>query len=64
MDNNTENGVKSKNIARRLRTDAYSGMLLAQDISRGGEVVSRLAHNQEIAGAIPAPATWRSAQNH
>lgn len=27
------------------------------DLSRGGEVESRRAHNPEIAGAIPAPAT-------
>ncbi|KKS73593.1 MAG: hypothetical protein UV47_C0042G0001 [Parcubacteria group bacterium GW2011_GWA2_42_80] len=25
--------------------------------TRGGEVASRLAHNQEIAGSSPAPAT-------
>ncbi len=27
-------------------------------ISRGGEVVSRKAHNLEIVGSNPAPATW------
>ena len=32
-------------------------MLRARSLPRDGEVVSRLAHNQEIAGAIPAPAT-------
>ena len=26
-------------------------------LSRGGEVESRLAHNQEVEGAIPSPAT-------
>ena len=31
--------------------------MLRTTLTRGGEVVSRLAHNQEIAGAIPAPAT-------
>lgn len=36
----------------------FDGSLETQRmLSRGGEVVSRLAHNQETAGAIPAPAT-------
>ena len=27
------------------------------DLTQGGEAVSRVAHNHEIAGAIPVPAT-------
>ena len=29
-----------------------------ENTPRGGEVVSRLAHNQETIGAIPIPATF------
>lgn len=32
-------------------------LVKAKGVTPGGEVVSRVAHNHEIAGAIPAPAT-------
>ena len=32
------------------------------DLLRGSEMVTRLAHNQEIAGPIPAPATRQSTE--
>ncbi len=31
--------------------------LMSANLTRGGEVVSRKAHNLEIGGAIPPPAT-------
>ena len=31
--------------------------------TRGGAVAARLAHNQQVAGAIPAPATLRLKKN-
>ena len=38
------------------RFESYHPSLLLVFLMRGGEVVSRWAHNPEVAGSIPAPA--------
>jgi hypothetical protein len=43
--NNTENNKRNRNL------------LIYRHTLRGGEVVSRLAHNQEVVGSNPTPAT-------
>lgn len=54
--------LKRADSCIRVNYHVHSSALVPNkyvQISRGGEVVSRVAHNHEIAGAIPAPATNR-----
>ena len=39
---------------------AQGDKVCKQTLSRGGAVVARMAHNHEVAGANPAPATMKS----